>query len=127
MNSSDLSLPASSSMATVQHTFAELGSARVVRLQYSLISHASSTASAITSVGSAESSKSVHEGAEQPLHAFSPFFGEPFPDERMQNDFLARIKHIAAFWCCRKKDSPQLHGGTPYAPMILGEGIKFTH
>lgn len=58
---------------------------------------------------------------------FLPFFAEPFPDNNMQNSFLARIGHMAGFWCCRRKDSPQLHGGTPYTPMILGEGITFAH
>lgn len=113
-------LPGSSSMKHFQQQISDLTSPTVVRLLYRL-EHSSSDTSA--SAGGKDYSGFEQQGSVQPL----PFFEEPFPDADMQKNFLARIAHMAAFWCCRQKDSPQSHGGTPYAPMILGEGIKFTH
>jgi hypothetical protein len=52
---------------------------------------------------------------------------EPFADQKAQDGFLRRIEHLPGFWCCRHPTGPQGKGGTPYSPMILGQGIEYRH
>lgn len=54
------------------------------------------------------------------------FLEEPLDGEDTQSRFMARISHIPAFWCCRMgtgEDRNEKPMGSPYAPMLLGDGV----